>query len=89
MNTYRECVYMVFDELNLSSDDSRWEVEHIIYLLNKYRAILTKQRYGGPKKDVPLEYYQILDLGQPKLPYTSSNERKVFSFEQEIPSILN
>lgn len=89
MNTYRECVYIVFDELNLSSDDSRWEVEHIIYLLNKYRAILTKQRYGGPKKDVPLEYYQILDLGQPKLPYTSSNERKVFSFEQEIPSILN
>lgn len=89
MQTYRECVYMIFDELNLLSDDSRWEVEHIIYLLNKYRAILAKQRYGGAKKDVPLEYYQLYDLGTPELPGVLDNIRKTYKFKDEIPQILN
>lgn len=89
MQTYRECVYMIFDELKLDSDDSKYEVEHIIFLLNKYRAILTKQRYGGLKKDVPLEYYQILQLGQLKLPYNNTDVRRTFSFDTIIPSVMN
>lgn len=89
MQTYRECIYIVFDELKLSSDDSPWEVEHIIFLLNKYRAILTKQRYGGAKKDVPLEYYQIWELGQLELPTNNTDVRRTFSFEKPVPSILN
>nr|DAV33932.1 MAG TPA: Structural protein [Bacteriophage sp.] len=89
MQTYRECVYIVFDELKLDSDDSRIEVEHIIFLLNKYRAILTKQRYGGAKKDVPLEYYQIWELGQLELPTNNTDVRRTFSFEKPVPSILN
>lgn len=89
MITYREAVFIVFDELKLSSDDSPWEVEHIIFLLNKYRAILTKQRYGGAKKDVPLEYYQIWELGQLELPTNNTDVRRTFSFEKPVPSILN
>ncbi len=89
MQTYRECVYMVFDELKLDSDDSRIEVEHIIFLLNKYRAILAKQRYGGTKRDVPLEYYQIWDLGYLDLPVNNTDVRKTFSFNKPVPSILN
>ena len=89
MQTYRECVYMVFDELKLDSDDSRIEVEHIIFLLNKYRAILTKQRYGGTKRDVPLEYYQIWELGQLDLPTNNTDVRRTFSFEKPVPPILN
>lgn len=89
MQTYRECVYMVFDELKLDSDDSRIEVEHIIFLLNKYRAILAKQRYGGTKRDVPLEYYQIWDLGYLDLPVNNTDVRRIFSFNKPVPSILN
>lgn len=89
MQTYRECIYIVFDELKLSSDDSPWEVEHIIFLLNKYRAILTKQRYGGAKKDVPLEYYQIWELGQLELPTNNTDVRRTFSFKKPVPPILN
>lgn len=89
MNTYRECVYMIFDELKLDSDDSRIEVEHIIFLLNKYRAILAKQRYGGTKRDVPLEYYQIWDLGYLDLPVNNTDVRRTFSFNKPVPSILN
>lgn len=89
MNTYRECIYMVFDELKLDSDDSRIEVEHIIFLLNKYRAILTKQRYGGTKRDVPLEYYQIWELGQLDLPTNNTDVRRTFSFKKPVPPILN
>jgi hypothetical protein len=89
MQTYRECVYMVFDELKLDSDDSRIEVEHIIFLLNKYRAILAKQRYGGTKRDVPLEYYQIWDLGYLDLPVNNTDVRRTFSFNKPVPSILN
>lgn len=89
MNTYRECVYMIFDELKLDSDDSRIEVEHIIFLLNKYRAILAKQRYGSTKRDVPLEYYQIWDLGYLDLPVNNTDVRRTFSFNKPVPSILN
>ena len=89
MQTYRECVYMVFDELKLDSDDSRIEVEHIIFLLNKYRAILANQRYGGTKRDVPLEYYQIWDLGYLDLPVNNTDVRRTFSFNKPVPSILN
>lgn len=89
MQTYRECVYMVFDELKLDSDDSRIEVEHIIFLLNKYRAILAKQRYGGTKRDVPLEYYQIWDLGYLDLSVNNTDVRRTFSFNKPVPSILN
>lgn len=89
MLTYRECVYMIFDELKLSSDDSPWEVEHIIFLLNKYRAILTKQRYGGLKKDVPLEYYQLWEVGQLDLPSNNTDVRRTFSFNKPVPPIMN
>ena len=89
MNTYRECVYIIFDELKLDSDDSRIEVEHIIFLLNKYRAILTKQRYGGTKRDVPLEYYQIWELGYLDLPTNNTDVRRTFSFKKPVPPILN
>ena len=35
MNTLREMVYMVIDQLKNLSDDSYYTEEHIIYLLNK------------------------------------------------------
>ena len=62
MNTYRELVYMVLDELKLTSDDSMWETDHIVFLLNKFRALLIKQRYANVKKVIPAPYFQQLNV---------------------------
>jgi hypothetical protein len=42
MTTYRELVYMVLDELKAKSDDFYYTEDHIIFLLDKYRAFLLK-----------------------------------------------
>ena len=60
MNTLREMVYMVIDQLKNLSDDSYYTEEHIIYLLNKYRALLLKQRYSDVKRQVPESNYQTI-----------------------------
>lgn len=62
MRTYRQLVYLVLDELKLISDDSVFTEDHIIFLLNKYRAFLLKQRYSDVRKEIPLSNYQTLCL---------------------------
>jgi hypothetical protein len=42
MSTFRDIVYMIMDELKLSSDDSYYTEDHIIFLISKYRAFLLK-----------------------------------------------
>lgn len=53
MRNYRDMVYIVFDELKIFSDDSVWESEHIVQLLNKYRTLLFTQKYKGKKVEIP------------------------------------
>lgn len=50
MSTYRELVYLVLDELKLASDDSTFTEDHVVFLLNRYRTFLLKQRYSDIKK---------------------------------------
>lgn len=45
MATYREMIYMVLDEAKIASDDAFYTKEHIMFLLNKYRAAVLKQNY--------------------------------------------
>lgn len=71
MNTFKELVYMVADELKLSSDDSYFTNDHIIYLLNKYRTFLLKQRYSDIKKPIPESNYQALCLNLIEVPAIS------------------
>lgn len=52
MTTYKELVYMVLDELKAKSDDFYYTEDHIIFLLEKYRAFLLKQKYRTPKSVV-------------------------------------
>ena len=62
MTTYREAIYMCLDLLKGMSDDFSYTEEHVAYLLDKFRALLLKQRYGSdPKKHVPYSNYQ--DIG--------------------------
>lgn len=62
MNTYRQLVYMVIDELKGSADDFTFTEDHVMFLLSKYRAFLLKQRYADIKKPIPESNYQTLCL---------------------------
>lgn len=62
MTTYRQLVYTIFDELKILSDDTVWESEHIVSMLNKYRALLFTQKYKGKKVEIPSAYYQRLNV---------------------------
>ena len=63
MTTYREAIYMCFDLLKGTSDDFTYTEEHIAYLLDKFRALLLKQRYGNNrKKEIPYSNYQTISI---------------------------
>jgi len=60
--TYKEIIYMCLDELHLTSDDSLFNEDHILFLINKYRAFLLKQRYSDIKRQIPESNYQTICL---------------------------
>lgn len=66
MSTYKELVYLILDELKVVSDDSHFQEEHIIALLDHYRVFLLKQRYSDIRKEIPDSNYQTIcvDLEQ-------------------------
>lgn len=68
MSTYRELVYLVLDELKLTSDDALFNEEHIMFLLGKYRGFLLKQQYKDIKKEIPESNYQTLCLDLIQVP---------------------
>lgn len=63
MAKYKEIVSMVLDMLKVTSDDSTFTEEHIIFLAGRYRSFLLKQRYFSDlKKQIPESNYQTLCL---------------------------
>lgn len=66
--TYNEILYMVLDELKLSSDDSYYTQDHIVFLLGKFRTFLLKQRYSDIKKQIPMSNYQTICLNLLEVP---------------------
>lgn len=64
---------MVLDELKLSSDDAQFTEDHIMFLLNKYRAFLLKQRYSDIKKQIPESNYQTICLDLIQVPAISGD----------------
>lgn len=62
MSTYKQLVYLVLDELKFSSDDSFYQPEHVIFLLDKYRGFILKQKYSDIKKEIPQSNYQTICL---------------------------
>lgn len=71
--TWREIVYMINDELKLSSDDSTINEAHISFLVSKYRAFVLKQRYSDIKKNVPESNYQTINLELEEIPTISGD----------------
>lgn len=44
MNTYRQMVYIVLDEIKALNGDSTFTEEHVVFLLNNYRKFLIEQK---------------------------------------------
>lgn len=53
MNTYSEMIYMVRDLLKISSDDSYITSQHILFMLEKFRAYVLKSKYEDDEASVP------------------------------------
>lgn len=68
MSTYKEIVYSVLDEIKSISDDSLFTEDHVIFLAEKYRTFLLKQRYSDIKKQIPESNYQTICLDLIEVP---------------------
>ena len=91
MKTYKQLVYLVLDELKLTSDDSTYTEDHVIFLLSKYRAFLLKQRYADIRKEVPIDNYQTicLELEEHEGIYGLPCEGIYMRSTKKIPSVMN
>lgn len=58
--TYREIVNLVMDEVKIVTDDSIFTEDHVVFLADKYRMFLLKQRYSDIRKEIPESNYQTL-----------------------------
>lgn len=84
MTTYREAIYMCNDLLKGMGDDFTYTEEHIAYLLDKFRALLLKQRYANdPKKHVPYSNYQTIEIE-----FNPESPRDVLKSVNRIPYLL-
>lgn len=86
-----EIIYLVLDELKLSSDDSIFEPEHIFFLAEKYRAFLLKQRYSDIKKTIPEANYSTIcvELEEDSDNTVICNSRSLLKSKKKIPFIMN
>lgn len=71
MSKYGELVYMVLDEIKGMSDDFTFTEDHVLFLLDKYRGFLLKQRYADIKKQIPESNYQTIKLELIQVPAIS------------------
>lgn len=91
MSTYKELVYMCLDELKLYSDDALYTEEHIMFLLEKYRTFLIKQRYSDIKKQIPESNYQTICLDLIEVPAISGEPCEGGSYlrsKENIPFLM-
>lgn len=58
----KELVYMVLDEIKGLSDDFTYTEDHVIFLLNKYRTSLLKQKYKDDKSAMHSSNFQTMSL---------------------------
>lgn len=91
MTTYRQLIYIVLDELKISTDDSYFTEDHIAFLLNKYRSLLLKQLYKDVKKEIPESNFQTicLDLKEvPAIPEIPCEGGSYLRSTEKIPNMM-
>ena len=87
MSTFREIGYMIYDELKLSSDDSYFNIDHVYFLMNKWRSFILKQKYSDVKKEIPEQNFQVicLDIDYNNDCITGDEVKSI----QKLPDITN
>lgn len=97
MATYREMVYMVLDMMKVSSDDSYYTEEHIIFALDQIRSLILSRKYGDASRSrslagAPDSDYQEICLDLQLSPgydgICNTGEDEWLESIQEIPSLL-
>ncbi len=91
MTTFRQIVYMVLDELKLSTDDAYFNEEHIIFLVSKIRGLLLKQQYKDVRKEIPESNYQTLCLDLIQVPAIAGEPCEGGTYlrsKEKIPFVL-
>lgn len=89
--TYNEVIYMVLDELKLSSDDSFYTKDHILFLIVKLRSFLLKQRYSDLRKPIPDSDYQSICLDLIEVPAISGEPCEGSSYlrsKNKVPTTM-
>lgn len=92
MSTYRELTYLVLDQIKGLSDDFTYTEDHIIFLLDKYRASILKQTYSKSEHSIPDSNYQNICLDLMEVPAISGEPCEGGSYlrsVEEIPEFLD
>ena len=88
--TLRELVFLVLDEVKINSDDSYFNEDHIVFLLNKYRSFVLKKELEKENKQLSSANSQTicLDLIEARNEDNPCGE-SMLRTEQPIPSLVN
>jgi hypothetical protein len=78
-----EIVHMIMDELKLTVDDSYFNLDHVLFLVNNYRAMLLQQRYADPRHAIPLSNFQAVELSVEHL------DRCTWRSVERVPPLVN
>ena len=88
--TLRELVFLVLDELKINSDDSYFNEDHVVFLINKYRSFVLKKELEKENKPLSSTNSQLicLDLIEVRDEDNLCGE-SMLRTEQPIPSLIN
>ena len=86
--TYRELVYMALDALKIHSDDAKFTEDHVIFLLNKYRAYALQQKYSKTLEGVNNRNYQTIQVSVKYLESSRLEGEYYARSDKNIPNIL-
>lgn len=82
---------MCSDQLKLSSDDTFFTNDHILYLLKRYRGLYLSQKYKDVRKEIPESNYQTICLDLIQVPAISGEPCEGGTFlrtRNKMPSLL-
>ena len=82
---------MCLDALKVTSDDSTFNEDHILFLVNKYRSLLLQQKYLDVRNTMSDSNYQTLCLDLILDDTTSTNicSDIILRSKEKIPKMLN
>ena len=88
--TLRELVYLVLDEVKINSDDSYFNEDHVVSLLNNYRSFVLKKELEKENKQLSSAndqtiYLDLIEVRDEDNPCGESMLRT----EQTIPNLVN